>query len=170
MQHPRLLMLCWLSVDALLMLSWRSVDALLTLCWRSLSGEAISTLTKLPIKAANTSILDTHRSTALRSYEMQHPKYLMHCWRSVDALLTLCWGSFFAVETTIWTILPIKVANTSIIGKSCSIVLELYKMQHPKLLTLCWRSVDTLLTLICSCSNIDIDRNAYKGGQNFDDA
>jgi hypothetical protein len=38
MQHPRLLMLSWCSVDAQLMLSWRSVDTLLTLCWRSVDA------------------------------------------------------------------------------------------------------------------------------------
>ena len=97
MQHPQCLTLCWHSVDAVLMLCWRSVDALLTLCW---------------------------------------------C--SVDALLTLCWSSFWrsfcGVAVSTHTLLPIKAANTLILDKCCSTACGLYKMQHTKSLTLCWRS------------------------------
>jgi len=82
-----LLMLCWCSVEALLTVCWRSVDSLLTLCWRSLLGEATPTLTILPIKAANTSIMDKCRSAALGWYKMQHTKSLTLCWRSFSA-----WG------------------------------------------------------------------------------
>jgi hypothetical protein len=53
------------------------------------------------------------------------------CGRSVDA-----WG----VAALRQTILPIQAANTSIMGKCHSTALGLYKMQHTKLLTLCWRS------------------------------
>jgi len=82
MQYPRLLMLCWHSVDALLMLSWCSVDALLMVCWRSLWGEVTSTLTILPIKATNTSIMDKSHCTAHGWHKMQHTKSLTLCWRS----------------------------------------------------------------------------------------
>jgi hypothetical protein len=53
------------------------------------------------------------------------------CRCSVDA-----WG----VAVLRQTILPIQAANTSIMGKCHSTALGLYKMQHTKLLTLCWRS------------------------------
>jgi hypothetical protein len=74
MHHRRLLMLCWRSDDALLKLCRRSVDGLLTLCWGWLSGETTSTLTILPIKAANTLIIDKCRSVAPGWYKMQNPK------------------------------------------------------------------------------------------------
>jgi len=77
-----LLTLCWLCVGALLTLCWCSVDALLTLCWRSFLGVAISTLTIVPIKEANTSIMCKSRSIALGSYKMQHLQLLTLCWRS----------------------------------------------------------------------------------------
>jgi len=100
---------------------------------------------------ANTLIMDICRSRALGIYLMQHPKVLTLCWhsfdalltliwRSVDAVLTLCWCSFWGVTVLTNTILPIKAANTSIMDKCRSIALGLYKMQHTKLLTLCWRS------------------------------
>ena len=62
------------------------------------------------------------------------------CWRSVDALLTLCWRWFLRVATSTLTVVPTKEANTSIMGKSRRTGLGLSKMQHPQLLTLCWRS------------------------------
>jgi len=77
-----LLTLCWHSVDTLLTLCWRFVDALLTLCWRSFLGVATMTLTILPIKAANTSIMGTGRTIALGLLKMQHTKSLTLCWRS----------------------------------------------------------------------------------------
>jgi len=82
MQHPKSLMLCWRSVDALLMLCWRSVDALLMLCWRSNLGVATSTSTILPIKAVNTSIINNSLCTTLGLYNMQFPKSLMLCWHT----------------------------------------------------------------------------------------
>jgi len=88
MQYPKSLTLCWHSVDALLMLYWRSVDTLLTLCWRSFGGVAVSTHTILPVKAANTLIIDKCRSTAFGLYKMQPTKSLTLCWRSF-----LDWGS-----------------------------------------------------------------------------
>jgi len=77
-----LLTLCWHFVDARLTLWWCSVDALLTLCWRSFLGATVSTHTILPIKAANTSIMDKCCSTALGLYKMPHTKSLTLCWRS----------------------------------------------------------------------------------------
>jgi len=64
----------------------------------------------------------------------------MLCWRSIDALLTLCWCSVCGVAVSTHRISPIKAANTSIMGKCRSTALGLYKMQHTKSLTLCWRS------------------------------
>jgi len=71
----------------------------------------------------------------------------MLCWCSIDTVLILCWRSFVGEETTTSTILPIKVANTSIMGNSHSITLKVNNMQHPKKLTLCWHCVDSQLTL-----------------------
>jgi hypothetical protein len=65
---------------------------------------------------------------------------LMLCWCSFDALLMLCWRSFWGVAVSINTILPINDANTSIMSRCRSTAHELYKMQHTKSLTLCWRS------------------------------
>jgi len=63
------------------------------------------------------------------------PNYLIYktnnCGGSIDA-----WG----VVALTQTILPIKAANTSIMGKCRSTALGLYMMQHPKSFTLCWRS------------------------------
>jgi len=50
---------------------------------------------------------------------------------SIDA-----WG----VAALTQTVLPIKAANTSIMGKCRSTALGLYKMQHPKSWMLCWPS------------------------------
>jgi len=101
--------------------------------------------------AANTLIMDIFRSRALGIYMLQHPKALTLCWhsvdtglmlwwRSVDAVLTLCWCSFWGVTVLTNTISPIKAANTSILDKCRSEALRLYKIQHTKSLTLCWRS------------------------------
>jgi hypothetical protein len=73
-------------------------------------------------------------------------------WRCVDALLTFCWRSFWGVAVLTDTILLMQASNTSIIGKCSSTSQGFYKLQHPKLLMLSWRSVDTLLTL-CWCSD-----------------
>jgi len=218
MQHPRLLTLYWHSVDALLMLCWRSVDGLLTVCWPSLSGEGTSTFTILPIKAANTSIMNKCHSAALGWYKMQHTKslmlcwrsfsdwgcdqvafsfahkgchylslwvnavaqslnhircntqdcwpsvdaLLMLCWRSVDALLTLCWCSLSGEATSTLTILPIKATHTLIMDKSRSTALGWHKMQHTKLLTLCWRSFSDW-----GCDHVAFSF-AYKGWQYVD--
>jgi len=113
---------------------WRFVDTHLY------NGSVTMSRSLLSLKAADTLIMGKCCSIALGLYMMQYPRLLTLCWRSVDALLTLCWRSFFGVATTAFTILSLKPANTSIMGKSRSIALGLYKMQHPKLLTLCWRS------------------------------
>jgi hypothetical protein len=132
-----LLMLCICSVEALCMLCWCSVYALLTLCWRSLSGEAILTFSILPIPAAYTLIMDNSRSAASGEYKMQTQSR----WRCFDAHFQT------AAVTTLRALLPTKGANTLIMGKCRSTALESYKMQHPRLLMLCWRSVDALLML-----------------------
>jgi len=88
-----------------------------------------------------------YRSTTDGLYKMQCPKSLRLCWRSVEALLTLnlrCSD----IDTNH---ISHKGGQTSIMGKCHSTDLGLYKMQHQKLLTLCWHSVDALLTL-CWCS------------------
>jgi len=61
-------------------------------------------------------------------------------WFAVDNLLTLCWRSFPGVAVSTHTILPIKAANTSIMGKCRITALGLYKMQHLTSLKLCWRA------------------------------
>ena len=48
------------------------------------------------------------------------------CWCSVDTLLTLCWHSYIGVVTSRITILPIQVANTSIMDNSLSTAHGLY--------------------------------------------
>ena len=69
-------------IDTLLTLCWRCADAVLTLSWCWLSGVAIWSLTILPIKAANTSIIDNSCTTAPGWHKIQHPKSLTLCWRS----------------------------------------------------------------------------------------
>jgi len=137
----------WIIQDA----TPKIVDALLMLYWRSFLGVALLTLTIFPIKVAHTSIMGKCHSTALGLHKMQCPKslplcwhsvdaVLTLCWRSVDALLTLCWRSVLAEATSTLTLLPIKGANTSNMGKCRSTALGLYTMQRPNSLTLCWRS------------------------------
>jgi len=67
-------------------------------------------------------------SKSLTNYLIYKTK---HCGGSSDA-----WG----VAALTQTILPIKAANTSNMGKCHSPALGLYKMQHTKSLMLCWRS------------------------------
>jgi hypothetical protein len=127
---------------------WCSIDTLLTLRRRSFGGVAVLTHTILPVKAAKTSIMDKCCGTVF-GLQMMHPmKAFTLCWQSVDAvwcsvdnLLTLCWRSIWGVAVSTQTILPIYAANSSIMDKCCITALGLYKMQHPKFLTLCWRSV-----------------------------
>jgi len=66
------------------------------------------------------------------------------------------------------SLVVITAAIMLIMGKCRSTALALYMMQHPRLLTLYWRSVDALLTLIVRCSDIDTDHIAPKCGQYFD--
>jgi len=84
MQHPKALTLCWQSVNTVLMLCWRSVDAVLTVCWRSFWGVTVLPNMILPVNAANTSIMDKCRSTALGLYKMLYTKFLTLCWRSLS--------------------------------------------------------------------------------------
>jgi len=162
MQHPKALTLCWYSVDTVLMLCWRSVDAVLMLCWRSFWGVTVSTNTILPIQAANTSIMDKCRSTALGLYKMQHKKSMTLWWRSYSD--RCCEHVMIAFAQN-----------------GCQYVDYGYMQQQsswnvhdatPKsvdtLLTLCWCSVDALLTLIWWFSSIDRHDIACKGCQYFD--
>ena len=155
-------MLCWCSVDALLMVCWRSLDAhyqvKLRLHWRCCKYRWPILL--IWINAIAQPLDDTWCNTQNR-------------WRSVDThfqigCLTM---SLFLLRT--------KAANTLIMGNCHTTALESYKMQHPRLLTLCWRSVDALLTLcwwsvdalltlIVRRSDVDIDDFAYTGSQYFD--
>jgi hypothetical protein len=86
----------------------------------------------------------------------------MLCWCAEDALLMLCWCSFWGVAVSTHMILPIKAANTSILGTCRSASFGLYMMQHTKLLTLRW----------CSFSDWDWDHAAisfaYHGCQYVD--
>jgi len=173
MQHLRLLTLCWCSVDALLTLCWCSVDALLMLCWRSVDAHC-----QVKWHQDWRFCLERQPILQLWANSVAHPLDYTRCntqirWRSVDAHFQT------GAVTMMLFLLHIKAADTSIMGKCHSIALGLYKMQHPRLLTLCWRSVDALLmlcwrcvdallTLICRWSDIDIKGIAYKGGQNFD--
>jgi len=67
-------------------------------------------------------------SKSLTNYLIYKTK---NCGGSIDA-----WG----VAVLTQTILPIKAANTSIMGKCRSTAHGLCKMQHTKSFTLCWRS------------------------------
>jgi len=123
------------------MLCWRCVDALLTLCWCSFRGVAVLTQMTLPIKAANTSIMDKCCSTALGLYKMQHTKSLTLRWR-----LFSDWG---------WNHVTICFAHNGCrYVDSGYMPLEspwIIQDATPKivdtLLTLYWRCVDALLTL-----------------------
>jgi len=150
-QHPKALTLCWHSVDTLLMLCWRSVDSLLTRSWCSVDAHfevqryrhTQYCLWWLPIlwlciNAVAQPLDYTRCNTQNRWRSVDN--LLMLCWCSVDNLLTLCWRSFWGVAVSTHTILPIKAANTSIMGKCRITALGIYKVQHPTLLTLCWCS------------------------------
>ena len=78
----------WHSVDTLLTRCWCSVDGLLTLCWCSFGSIAVSTHTILPVKAANTLILDKCSCTDFGLHKMQPIKSLTLRWRSFSG-----WGS-----------------------------------------------------------------------------
>jgi hypothetical protein len=132
---------CWCSLDALLMHCWRSVDAQLTLCWRSLPGELTLTLTIVPIMVANSTIMDKDVAQPLDDTRCN----TQYCWPAVDAHFQT------GAVTMSHSLLPTQAANMFIKGKCCSTNLGLFKMQHPRLSTLCWRSVDVLL-ILCWCS------------------
>jgi len=136
-----LLTLCWRSVDALLTLCWRSVDALLTLCWHSFGGVAVLTHTILPVKAANTSIMDKCHGTAFGLHKMQPTKSLTLCWRSFSD-----WGSDHIVVAFIQN--GCQYVDSGYIPLPSAWILH---DATPKivdtLLTICWRCVDALLTI-----------------------
>jgi len=64
------------------------------------------------------------------------PNYITYKTKNYEGSID-AWG----VAALTQTILPIKTANTSIMGKCRSTALGLFKMQHPKSLTLCWRAI-----------------------------
>jgi len=147
-----LLTLCWHCVDTVLMLWWRSVDAVLTLCWWSFWGVTVLTNTILPTKAANTSIMDKCRSTALGLYNMQHTKSLTLWWRSFSdrccdhVTITSAQNGCQHVDygsipsQSLWIIhdtTPKSVDTLLLLGCHCV----------DARLTLWWCSLDTLLTL-----------------------
>jgi len=89
----------------------------------------------------------TCHSRALGFHIIQHPKSLTLCWQSVDAVLILCWQSVDALLTLSLRCSSIDTHDITYKGcqyfdyGKCGITaLGLYKMQHPKLLMLCWRS------------------------------
>ena len=168
MQHPKALTLCWHSVDTVAMLCCRSVDAVLTLSWHSFWGVTVSTNTILPIKAANTSIMDKCRSRALGLNKMQHTKSLTLCWRSFSewgcdhVVITIAQNSCryddygYLLYQSPWII-------HGAIPKIVDTLLKLRWRGVDALLMLCWCSVDALLTLIWWCSSIDTHDIACKG-------
>jgi len=143
-------------------------------------GVVALTQTILPIKSANNSIMGTCRIQPLYYTRCNTQNY----WRSVDAHFQP------GAVTMSRSLLRITAANTLIMGNCRSTALGLYKMQHPKSLTLCWHSVeavlmlcwrcidgqltlcwrsgDALLTLSLWCSSIDTHNISYKGCQYFD--
>jgi len=81
-----LLTLCWHSVDTLLTLCWHSVDTLLTLCWHPVdvpfrNGSVTMSLSALPIKAANSLIMDNNNEIVSQFTYLQDWKSWTLCWR-----------------------------------------------------------------------------------------
>jgi hypothetical protein len=148
----------WCSVNTLLTLWWRYGDAALMRCWRSSCRVVTMTYTTLPIQAANTSIVDISRSCGLGWFRCNAETF----WRSVCAELTLGCHSFLGGATSILTIMTIKERNSLIMGTSHSKALGLYKMHHPKSMTLCW-----LLFSECGCDHVAFSC-AHKGCQYVD--
>jgi hypothetical protein len=108
-------------------------------CGASIDAWGVAALTQiiLPIKAANTSNMGN---------SVAHPLDYTRCntqnrWRSVDA----------HVQTDAVTMSRLHLhrtaANTFIMDICHSTAIGIYMMQHPKALTLCWNSVDTVLML-----------------------
>jgi len=173
MQHPKALTLCWQSVDTVLMLCWRSVDAVLTVCWRSFWGVTVLPNMILPINAANTSIMDKCRSTALGLYKMLYTKFLTLCWRSLSDRccdhVTIPFAQngcqYVNYGHMPWQS-PWNIHDAT--PKSVDTLLTLGWHCVDALLTQCWCCVDALLTLISRCNGIHKHDNAYTGCQHFD--
>jgi len=131
----------WITQDA----THKIVDALLTLIFRLGQWPCRERfcLERMPIHwlwvHAIAEPLDYTWSNAQNHWHSVD-NLLTLCWCSVDNLLTHCWCSFWGVPVLTHMILPIKAANTSIMGKCRSTALGLFKMEHPKLLLLCWHS------------------------------
>jgi hypothetical protein len=155
------------------MLCWRSVDAVLMLCWLSFWGVTVSTNTILPIKAANTSIMDKCRRIALGLYTMQHTKSLTLCWRSFSdrccdhVTITFAQnGCHYVDYGHMPQQSPWNIQDAT--PKSVDTLLTLSWHSVDALLTLCWCCVDARLTLILRCNGIDKHDIAYNGCQYFD--
>jgi hypothetical protein len=139
----------------------------LTLCWCSFSDWACDHVT-IPFAHNGGQYVDSGYLPSLRPGIIHDATLkiidtvLTLYWRCVDAYLTLCWCSFGGVAVSIHTIMPIKAANTSIMGKWCGTALELCKMQHTKSLTLCWRSFSDW-----ACNHVTMSF-AHNGGQYID--
>jgi hypothetical protein len=122
---------------------WRSIDAYFQ------TGVVTMLPTLLPAKVANTLILVQCRlappvnQTRCNTQDCwcSVDPLLMLYWCAVDALLTLCWRSLSGEATWTLTVLPIMAANTSIMDNSGTTSLGWHKVQHPKSLMLCWRSL-----------------------------
>jgi len=104
-------------------------------------------------------------SKSLTNYLIYKTK---NCGASIDA-----WG----VAALTQTILPIQAANTSNMGKCHSTALGLYKMQHTKSLTLCWRSFSdrccdhvTIAFAQYGCQYIDYGHMPLQSPWNIHDA
>jgi hypothetical protein len=138
MQHPKLLTLCWLSVDAVLMLCWCSVDALLMLCWLSVDAH-FEELQHRHIWYCQYRLPKLRLWVNITAQPLEYTRCnTLNRWRSVDAhFLT---GDMIMSPS----LLLITAANSLILGICCNSTLGLYKMQHPKSMTLCWRLLSEL--------------------------
>jgi hypothetical protein len=130
----------WHSVDDLLMLCWCSVDARLMVCWRSVAAHC-------QVKWRRHERICLYRWPILWSWidAVAQPLNVTWCntqnrWRYVDAHFQI--GAVNMSPSLLHTM----SANTLIMGECRSTACESYKMQHPRLLTLCWYSVDALFT------------------------
>jgi len=141
MQHPKALTLCWHSLDTVLMFCWRSVDALLTRCWRSVDAH-------FEVQRYQYTRYCLYRLPTLRLCinAIAQPLDYTWCntqnrWRSVDA-------HFESGAVTMSRSLLVRTAANMMIMEICRTRdLGLYKMQYPKLMILCWHSVDAVLIL-----------------------
>jgi hypothetical protein len=110
LHHQQLLMLSWLWDDGYCQ-----------------NGTVTWSLALLTMLGGNTLVMNSSEQI---TYQL--PYVQAQTWGgSIDA-----WG----VAALTQTILPVKAAKSSIMGKCRSTALGLYKMQNTKSLTLCWHS------------------------------